>query len=71
MRGWRMLASLLQQGKKTGILRADLDIQTVARLINSGLTFSTALLTANGASPVARRRHFEQGLKSVLAFIKA
>jgi AcrR family transcriptional regulator len=71
IRGRTMIAELIKRGQATGVVRNDIDAQTAAQTMNSGLAFSMALLTSGGLSRAARQQQFEASLTAVLTMISA
>jgi AcrR family transcriptional regulator len=69
LRGVRMLADLIEQGKKSGEFRSDVDSEVMARVLNSGMLFHLLLhyeMGLNAIAPMEVERFIDAALDSML-----
>ncbi len=69
LRGIRMVADLIEQGKKSGEFRPDVDSEVTARVLNSGMLFHLLLhfeMGLNDLAPMDVERFIDASLDSML-----
>ncbi|MEO8295904.1 MAG: TetR/AcrR family transcriptional regulator [Gemmatimonadota bacterium] len=69
LRGIRMVADLIEQGKKSGEFRPDVDSEVTARVLNSGMLFHLLLhfeMGLNDLAPMDVERFIDSSLDSML-----
>ncbi len=74
LRGIRLVAGLIEEGKKSGEFRPDVDAEVAARLLNSGMYFHLLLhyeMGMNLLAPIDVERFIDASLDTVLNGLKA
>ncbi|MEO8200600.1 MAG: TetR/AcrR family transcriptional regulator [Gemmatimonadota bacterium] len=74
LRGVQLMTGLIEEGKKNGEFRADVDAEVVARVMNSGMFFHLLLhyeMGMNALAPIDIEHFIDAALDSMLNGLKA